>query len=87
VSFVHPPKTDYQKMMLRAVVGKLEANVKPKGTSKRDEIRQYNSEHELQLPLRDRPGKASFYTHVTTKEGDRYLRETTSLSEPTEDLD
>jgi hypothetical protein len=88
MSFVHPPKTDYEKMILRAVIGKLESNTSKRKPSRRDEIREYNSSHEyVQIPLRSRVAKSSFETHVVTQEGERYLRETTPVDLPTEDVD
>lgn len=44
--------TDYQRMMLRAVILKRYRNRSVKKRSKRDDIRQYNEEHAIQLKLR-----------------------------------
>lgn len=54
-----PPKTPYEKMIWKALYLKLKANERKKKPSKRDEIREFNRTHVVQLKLRPSLGLSS----------------------------
>lgn len=62
---LHHPETPYEKMIYVALANKVRNNHQTKKRSFRDGIREYNSTHEIQLPMRPRKAPASLYTHVT----------------------